>query len=104
MEAVSAFMSSIGVLPVIVQQESTGFIFNRIWRAVKKEALKVVDQGIASVEDVDRTWMIEDCHRQCGVFSWTVCRLLVSQRCVGYHGSVDEKKPAPGTLSPHIQT
>ena len=52
-------MSSIGVLPVIVQKESTGFIFNRIWRAVKKEALKVVDQGIATVEDVDRTWMIQ---------------------------------------------
>jgi 3-hydroxybutyryl-CoA dehydrogenase len=59
MEVVQSFMSSIGVLPVIVQKESTGFIFNRIWRAVKKEALKVVDQGIATVEDVDRTWMIQ---------------------------------------------
>jgi 3-hydroxybutyryl-CoA dehydrogenase len=59
MEAVRSFMSSIGILPVIVQKESTGFIFNRIWRAVKKEALKVVDQGIATVEDVDRTWMIQ---------------------------------------------
>ena len=59
MEVVRSFMSSIGVLPVIVQKESTGFIFNRIWRAVKKEALKVVDQGIATVEDVDRTWMIQ---------------------------------------------
>ena len=59
MEVVGSFMSSIGVLPVIVQKESTGFIFNRIWRAVKKEALKVVDQGIGTVEDVDRTWMIQ---------------------------------------------
>ena len=57
--AVESFMKSIGVLPVLVRKESTGFIFNRIWRAVKKEALKVVDQGIASVEDVDRTWMIQ---------------------------------------------
>jgi 3-hydroxybutyryl-CoA dehydrogenase len=57
--SVQSFMKSIGVLPVLVRQESTGFIFNRIWRAVKKEALKVVDQGIASVEDVDRTWMIQ---------------------------------------------
>ena len=59
MEVAGSFMSSIGVLPVIVQKESTGFIFNRIWRAVKKEALQVVDQGIATVEDVDRTWMIQ---------------------------------------------
>jgi 3-hydroxybutyryl-CoA dehydrogenase len=59
MEAVRSFMSSIGILPVIVQKESMGFIFNRIWRAVKKEALKVVDQGIGTVEDVDRTWRIQ---------------------------------------------
>ncbi|MDP6443399.1 MAG: 3-hydroxyacyl-CoA dehydrogenase family protein [Pirellulaceae bacterium] len=58
MATVDAFMKSIGVLPVIVRKESTGFIFNRIWRAVKKEALRVVDQQIATVEDVDRTWMI----------------------------------------------
>jgi len=57
--AVQSFMTSIGVIPVLVRQQSTGFIFNRIWRAVKKEALKVVDQGIATVEDVDRTWMIQ---------------------------------------------
>lgn len=58
-ETVQAFMKSIGILPVLVRKESTGFIFNRIWRAVKKEALRVVDQGIATVEDVDRTWMIQ---------------------------------------------
>ncbi len=59
LSAVESFMKSIGILPVIVQKESTGFVFNRIWRAVKKESLKVVDQGIATVEDVDRTWMIQ---------------------------------------------
>lgn len=56
---VRSFMTSIGVISVLVRKPSTGFIFNRIWRAVKKEALKVVDQGIATVEDVDRTWMIQ---------------------------------------------
>ena len=59
MLGVQSFMTSIGVIPVQVRKPSTGFIFNRIWRAVKKEALKVVDQGIATVEDVDRTWMIQ---------------------------------------------
>lgn len=58
-EQVDAFMQSIGMLTVHVRKESTGFVFNRIWRAVKKEALKVVDQGIASIEDIDRTWMIQ---------------------------------------------
>lgn len=44
--------------PLLVNKESTGFIFNRIWRAIKKEALEIVDQDIATFEDIDRAWMI----------------------------------------------
>lgn len=51
------FSKSIGVTPLTVLKDSTGFIFNRVWRAIKKECLKVVDEGIASFEDVDRAWM-----------------------------------------------
>ena len=58
-ETVRKLAESIGVIPFRVRCESTGFIFNRIWRAVKKEALRVVDLGIATAEDVDRTWMIQ---------------------------------------------
>lgn len=58
-EMLREFARSIGVIPFRVRCESTGFIFNRIWRAVKKEALRVVDLGIATAEDVDRTWMIQ---------------------------------------------
>ena len=56
-ERAAAFSRSIGVTPLIVQKESTGFIFNRVWRAVKRECLRVVDEGVASHEDVDRAWM-----------------------------------------------
>ena len=52
------FARSIGMTPLMVQKESTGFLFNRVWRAVKKEALDLVDDGVASFEDVDRAWMI----------------------------------------------
>lgn len=41
------------LFPHIVQKESTGFIFNRIWAAIKREALTVVAEGIAEPEDVD---------------------------------------------------
>ncbi len=41
----------------MVRKESTGFIFNRVWRAVKRECLHLVDDGVASYEDVDRAWM-----------------------------------------------
>lgn len=53
------FSKSIGVVPLLVRRESTGFIFARIWRAVKKESLLLVDQGVATAEDVDRVWMIQ---------------------------------------------
>lgn len=57
MEKAREFCSNIGVYPLMVLRESTGFIFNRVWRAVKKECLRVVDQGVASFEDVDRAWI-----------------------------------------------
>lgn len=47
-----------GLTPLMVRRQSTGFLFNRVWRAIKKECLRVVDQGIASLQDVDRAWMI----------------------------------------------
>ena len=56
-EALTNYARRIALLPLHVQKESTGFIFNRVWRAIKKETLKVVDSGVASFEDVDRAWM-----------------------------------------------
>jgi 3-hydroxybutyryl-CoA dehydrogenase len=51
------FAKAIGMVPLVVLRESTGFIFNRVWRAVKRECLHLVDEGVASFEDVDRAWM-----------------------------------------------
>jgi 3-hydroxybutyryl-CoA dehydrogenase len=58
LDALTAFARRIGMLPLRVRRESTGFIFNRVWRAIKKETLKVVASGVATHEDVDRAWMI----------------------------------------------
>jgi 3-hydroxybutyryl-CoA dehydrogenase len=52
------FVQTIGLTPLLVRKESTGFIFNRVWRAIKKECLHLVDDGVASHEEVDRAWMI----------------------------------------------
>ncbi len=56
-EKARAYSNSIGVYPLMVLKESTGFIFNRVWRAIKKECLTVVDTGVADFMDVDRAWM-----------------------------------------------
>lgn len=52
------FGQSIGLVAPIVGIESKGFIINRIWRAVKRESLRVMDEGVATPEDIDRLWMI----------------------------------------------
>lgn len=58
LDDLAQFARRIGLLPLRVGKESTGFVFNRVWRAVKKEALKVVDSGVSTPEDVDRAWLV----------------------------------------------
>jgi 3-hydroxybutyryl-CoA dehydrogenase len=52
------FGESLGLTTAVVRGQSKGFIINRIWRAVKRESLRVVDEGHADPEDVDRLWML----------------------------------------------
>ncbi len=37
-----------GVFPFEARKESTGFIFNRIWAAIKRESLAVVAEGVST--------------------------------------------------------
>src|SRR5215213_2784184 len=46
------------LVPFRVRRESDGFIFNRIWAAIKRECLMVVEEGVAPPEDVDAMWEI----------------------------------------------
>jgi 3-hydroxybutyryl-CoA dehydrogenase len=43
-----------GLLPVHVLKESVGFIFNRIWAAIKRESLAVVAEGVSTPQVVDQ--------------------------------------------------
>ncbi len=53
------FVRSLKMVPVVTYKEIMGFSFNRIWRAIKREALHLVDDGFSNYEDVDRAWMLE---------------------------------------------
>jgi len=55
-ERTRQFILNIGLIPILARKESFGFVINRVWRAVKKECLRVIDEGVASAEDVDRAW------------------------------------------------
>lgn len=47
-----------GLEPFVAKTESSGFIYNRIWAAIKREALQVVAEGVATPEEVDRLFCL----------------------------------------------
>jgi len=47
------FVQSLGKTPVRVERDIPGFVMNRIFSAALREAVDLVDQGIATAEDVD---------------------------------------------------
>ena len=51
-----------GLAPFKVLRESDGFIFNRVWAAIKRECLMVVEEGVATPQDVDALWEIFNRH------------------------------------------
>lgn len=42
--------------PFHVKQESNGYIYNRIWAAIKREALFVAAEGVASPAEIDEIY------------------------------------------------
>lgn len=48
-----SFWQGAGHTPVLLKKECTGFVANRLAFALLQEAIHLVDQGVASVEDID---------------------------------------------------
>jgi len=51
-----AWLESIDITPLEVKKECYGFVLNRIWRAIKKDCLKIWAGGHADIETVDKAW------------------------------------------------
>jgi 3-hydroxyacyl-CoA dehydrogenase len=43
--------------PIVAKRESTGFVLNRIWAAIKRECLTVLAEGVSSPEELDKVWV-----------------------------------------------
>jgi 3-hydroxybutyryl-CoA dehydrogenase len=41
-------------VPVLLKKEVEGFLLNRIFRVIRKEALWMLEMGVASAEDIDK--------------------------------------------------
>jgi 3-hydroxybutyryl-CoA dehydrogenase len=52
-DAVVALATHLGKEPVVLRKEIPGFVANRILGAVRDEAILLLENGIASVEDID---------------------------------------------------
>lgn len=58
MDRAREWIEGIGCLPLVVKKECMGFLFNRIWRAVKRESLRSWADGHADYKDIDRAWKV----------------------------------------------
>ncbi|KAH8196971.1 hypothetical protein TruAng_008865 [Truncatella angustata] len=49
-------LKGIGMLPIVAHKESTGFVINRVWAAIKRECLTVLADGVSTPEELDEVW------------------------------------------------
>ena len=52
-QALSDFMRGCGSVPVLVRKDKPGFLANRLQHALSREAFAMIDEGVATPEDVD---------------------------------------------------
>jgi 3-hydroxybutyryl-CoA dehydrogenase len=57
-ERVLEFARRIGQVPIELRREHHGYVFNAMYTAVNREAITMAEQGVASIEDIDRAWML----------------------------------------------
>ena len=50
----AAFMRACGMVPVLVKKDLPGFLANRLQHALAREAFSMIDEGVATAEDVDK--------------------------------------------------
>jgi 3-hydroxybutyryl-CoA dehydrogenase len=56
-ELVVAFARRIGQVPIELRREYNGYVFNSMYAALNRAAITLAQQGVASIEDIDRAWM-----------------------------------------------
>ena len=56
-QLVLAFARRIGQVPIQLRREHNGYVFNSMYSALNTAAITLAQQGVASIEDIDRSWM-----------------------------------------------
>jgi len=55
-KATHELMKELGKTPIVLEREIPGYIVNRLQAALLREAIDLVDKGVASAEDVDKAF------------------------------------------------
>ncbi|MEO8449602.1 MAG: 3-hydroxyacyl-CoA dehydrogenase family protein [Gemmatimonadota bacterium] len=99
LEAAVRFVRSLGLVPIVVAREIMGYASNRVWRAVKKEVLHLLDGGYISAEDVDRAWMLdwETPIGPCGLMDKVGLDVVRDIEMI-YHGETGDRSDRPPKL------
>ncbi len=102
------WVRSLGCIPLTVNKELLGFCFNRVWRAVKREALYMWANGFVDLRDVDRAWMKftgrEDRPGPFGLMDNVGLDVIYDIEMVYYRNTKDPKDHPPGALKQKIES
>lgn len=49
-------LHSIDMHPIVARKESSGFVFNRMWAAIKRETLTILSEGVSVPAELDSVW------------------------------------------------
>jgi 3-hydroxybutyryl-CoA dehydrogenase len=101
------WVRSLGCIPLTVNKELLGFCFNRVWRAVKREALYMWANGFVDLRDVDRAWMKftgrEDRPGPFGLMDNVGLDVIYDIEMVYFRNSKDPKDHPPEALKQKIE-
>jgi 3-hydroxybutyryl-CoA dehydrogenase len=56
-QLVVAFARRLVQVPIELRREHNGYVFNSMYGALNTAAIALAEQGVASIEDIDRSWM-----------------------------------------------
>ncbi len=55
--SVEAFAKRMGLIAIVLMRENPGYVFNAMFSALLLSAQTLAANGVASIEDIDRSWM-----------------------------------------------
>ena len=56
-DLIHGFAKNIGQLPIMLHKENNGYVFNSMLSTLFMSALTLASKDVASIEDIDRSWM-----------------------------------------------